>query len=214
MSASSTPCLRAEVATSTCQDYLDTEPCQVLLDAQSRGAPLSPRASRVLRQKRGLGLSGLQRAQRPAFAGLRVSVDLAGGLSKLAPALARMVASQRAIRRRACPPRPRRRSLLQLSRPDEAALQEAETAYLSGRSLKAIAKEVGIGHERLSRLLRERGVRLRNQSPTREETAQMKTRYTEGMSLERIGAVLGYSPGTVRAHLLAAQVVMRDSHGR
>ncbi|SJN26126.1 hypothetical protein FM125_05985 [Micrococcus lylae] len=42
----------------------------------------------------------------------------------------------------------------------------------------------------------------------------MKTRYTEGMSLERIGAVLGYSPGTVRAHLLAAQVVMRDSHRR
>lgn len=101
-----------------------------------------------------------------------------------------------------------------MSRLDEAALQEAETAYLSGRSLKAIAKEVGIGHERLSRLLRERGVKLRNQSPTREETAQMKTRYTEGMSLERIGAVLGYSPGTVRAHLLAAQVVMRDSHGR
>lgn len=38
-----------------------------------------------------------------------------------------------------------------MSRLDEAALQEAETAYLSGRSLKAIAKEVGIGHERLSR---------------------------------------------------------------
>src|SRR5699024_10315083 len=141
-------------------------------------------------------------------------VDLAGGLSKLAPALARMVASHRAIRRRACPPGPPRRSLLQLSRPDEAALQEAETAYLSGRSLKAVAKEVGIGHERLSRLLRERGLRLRNQSPTREETAQMKARYNEGMSLERIGAVLGYSPGTVRAHLLAARVVMRDSHGR
>lgn len=141
-------------------------------------------------------------------------VDLAGGSSKLAPALARMVASHRAIRRRTCPPGPPRRSLLQLSRPDEAALQEAETAYLSGRSLKAVAKEVGIGHERLSRLLRERGLRLRNQSPTREETAQMKTRYKEGMSLERIGAVLGYSPGTVRAHLRAARVVMRDSHGR
>lgn len=81
-------------------------------------------------------------------------VDLAGCLSKLAPALARMVASHRAIRRRTCPPGPPRRSLLQLSRPAEAALQEAETAYLSGRSLKAVAKEVGIGHERLSRLLR------------------------------------------------------------
>lgn len=143
-----------------------------------------------------------------------VLVDLAGGLSKLVPALTRMVASHRTIRRRTCPPHPPRQNLLQMSRLDEAALQEAETAYLSGRSLKAIAKEVGIGHERLSRLLRERGVKLRNQSPTREETAQMKTRYTEGMSLERIGAVLGYSPGTVRAHLLAAQVVMRDSHGR
>ncbi|MEF3322492.1 sigma factor-like helix-turn-helix DNA-binding protein [Gulosibacter sp. GYB002] len=42
----------------------------------------------------------------------------------------------------------------------------------------------------------------------------MKTRYNEGMSLERIGAVLGYSPGTVRTHLRAARVVMRDSHGR
>ena len=92
--------------------------------------------------------------------------------------------------------------------------QEAETLYLSGRSLKAVAKEVGIGREQLPRLFRERGLRLRNRSPTREETAQMKSCYSEGMSLERIGTVLGYSPGTVRAHLLAAQVAMPDSHGR
>ena len=124
-------------------------------------------------------------------------------MSKLAPALAQMVASHRAIRSRAFPPNAPRRSLLQLSRPDVAAFQEAETLSLSGRSLKAVAKEVGIGHERLSRLLRERGLRLRNQCPTREGTAQMKTRYSEGMSLERIGTVLGYSPGTVRVHLLA-----------
>lgn len=82
-----------------------------------------------------------------------------------------------------------------------------------GRPLKVIAKEVGIGHERLSRLLRERGVRLRSQSPTPEQTAEMKTRYEEGTSLERIGAVLGYSAGTVRNHLLAAGVVLRDTHG-
>ena len=93
MSASSTPCLRAEVATSTCQDYLDTEPCQVLLDAQSRGAPLSPRASRVLRQKRGLGLSGLQRAQRPAFAGLRVSVDAMERCGNRRPRVERLVSA-------------------------------------------------------------------------------------------------------------------------
>lgn len=81
--------------------------------------------------------------------------------------------------------------------------RQAEAAYLAGRSLKVIAKEVGIEHERLSRLLRERGVNLRDQSPARGEIAPMKARYDEGMSLERIGTVLGYSLGTVRAHLLA-----------
>lgn len=38
--------------------------------------------------------------------------------------------------------------------------------------------------------------------------------FEEGTSLERIGAVLGYSAGTVRNHLLAAGVVLRDAHGR
>lgn len=141
-------------------------------------------------------------------------VDLAGGLSKLAPSLGRMSASHQAIRKRTCPPRPRRRTVAQVPRPDEAALRDAEAAYLAGRSLKAIAKEVGIGHERLSRLLRERGVRLRRQPPTREEMAEMQTRYNEGASLERIGATLGYSAGTVRTRLLTAGVVLRDSHGR
>ena len=42
----------------------------------------------------------------------------------------------------------------------------------------------------------------------------MTARYNGGMSLEQIGAALGYSPGTVRAHLFAAGVTMRDTHGR
>ncbi|GAA1484701.1 hypothetical protein GCM10009625_15050 [Brachybacterium fresconis] len=42
----------------------------------------------------------------------------------------------------------------------------------------------------------------------------MQTRYNEGASLERIGATLGYSAGTVRTRLLTAGVVLRDSHGR
>lgn len=125
-----------------------------------------------------------------------------------------MSASHQAIRKRTCPSRPRRHKVAQVPRPDEAALRDAEAAYLAGRSLKAIAKEVGIGHERLSRLLRERGVRLRRQPPTREEIAEMQTRYNEGASLERIGATLGYSAGTVRTRLLTAGVVLRDSHGR
>lgn len=109
---------------------------------------------------------------------------------------------------------PQRRRVNQVSRPHEVALRDAESAYLMGRPLKAVAKEVGIGHERLSRLLRERGVRIRRQSPTPEQAVEMRTRYEEGTSLERIGAVLDYSAGTIRNHLLAAGFVLRDTHGR
>lgn len=125
-----------------------------------------------------------------------------------------MTSDHLAIRRRTCQPPFRRRNVTQVYRPSEAALREAESGYLAGRSLKAVAKDIGIGHERLSRLFRERGVRLRRQSPTPEEKAQMQIRYNGGVSLERIGALLGYSAGTVRTYLLATGVVLRDTHGR
>lgn len=141
-------------------------------------------------------------------------VDLAGGLSKLAPPVARMASGHRAIRGRTRQRRLESRGFTQASRPGETALREAESAYLAGRSLKVIAKDVGIGHERLSRLLRERGVKLRRQSPSWEKTAEMQIRCREGASLEQIGVILGYSAGTVRAHLLAAGTALRDSHGR
>lgn len=141
-------------------------------------------------------------------------VDLAGDLSKLAPPLARMASGHRNIRGRTRQSRLESRGFTQASRPGETALREAETAYLAGRSLKVIAKKVGIGHERLSRLLRERGVRLRRQSPSLEETTEMQIRCREGASLEQIGLLLGYSAGTVRAYLLAAGTVLRDAHGR
>lgn len=42
----------------------------------------------------------------------------------------------------------------------------------------------------------------------------MQIRYREGVSLEQIGALLGYSASTVRTHLLAAGTVLHDAHGR
>lgn len=141
-------------------------------------------------------------------------MDLAGGLSKLAPPLVRMAEEHHAIRRRPRLNRSARHTVSQVPRPREELLLQAESAYLTGASVKSIAKEVGVGHERLARLLRERGVRLRRQSPTEEEVADMQVRYAAGASLDRIGAVLGYSAGTVRSHLLAAGVSMRDPHGR
>lgn len=38
--------------------------------------------------------------------------------------------------------------------------------------------------------------------------------YEQGASLERVGDRFGYTAGTVRTHLIAAGVMMRDTHGR
>lgn len=89
-----------------------------------------------------------------------------------------------------------------------------ECAYLAGRSLKVITKDVGIGHERLSRLLHERGIKLRRRFQSWEEMTEMQSRYREGASLAQIEEFLGYSASTVRPHLLAAGTVLHDAHGR
>ncbi|RRD27303.1 hypothetical protein EII10_09695 [Actinomyces bowdenii] len=103
---------------------------------------------------------------------------------------------------------------MQVSRLGETALREAESAYLAGRSLKAIAKDIGIEHERLSQLLRKRRVTLKRQSPISEQRAEMQILHRKGVSLEQIGAFLGYSVGIVRPHLLAAGTVLCKAHGR
>jgi hypothetical protein len=71
-----------------------------------------------------------------------------------------------------------------------------------------------VSRPRLASLLRSRGVKLRRQSPSAGDVAEMKRRYVAGDSLERVGTQLGFSAGTVRAWLLAEGVTMRDTHGR
>lgn len=96
----------------------------------------------------------------------------------------------------------------------ENLLQRAETAYAAGESLKVVARQVGIGHELLSRLLRERGVVLRNHSQSSSEIRLMPAMYEQAASLERVGDKFGYTAGTVRNHLIIAGATMRDTHGR
>ena len=141
-------------------------------------------------------------------------VDLAGGLSKLAPPLVQMVRVHQSIRARWQGPQRRRRQPRRSPRASEGLLQRAEAAYAAGGSLKAVARQVGLGHERLARLLRERGVILRNHSPSTSEIRLMRAMYEQGASLERVGDRFGYTAGTVRTHLIIAGVVMRDTHGR
>ena len=142
------------------------------------------------------------------------SVDLAGGLSKLAPPVIQMLRAHQSIRARKHKTHRRRHQPQQAPRASADLLQRAEAAYVAGGSLKAVARQVGLGHERLSRLLREGGVVLRNHSPSISEIRLMRSMYEQGASLERVGNKFGYTAGTVRKHLIAAGVMMRDTHGR
>ena len=108
---------------------------------------------------------------------ISVLVDLAGGLSKLAPRMTQIVQAHRIIRSRQRQAHSSARHSQQAPQVSEELLHRTETAYRSGRSLKAVARQVGIGHQCLSRLLRERGGVLRNQSPSEAEIGQMGAMY-------------------------------------
>ena len=141
-------------------------------------------------------------------------MELAGGLSKLAPPAIQMMQAHRSIRARRHRTHRRRHQAQQVPRASEDVLQRAEAAYTAGGSLKAVARQVGLGHERLARLLRERGVVLRNHSPSSCEIQLMRSMYEQGASLKRVGDRFGYTAGTVRKHLIVAGTVMRDTHSR
>lgn len=146
---------------------------------------------------------------------LRHLVDLAGGLSKLAPPLARLSLMHRAIRLRARHGVRREEShVRQQARVSGEVLLSAEAQYAAGETLRTIATEVGVSRQRLASLLRERGVRLRRTAPSDAEVQEMVRRYADGESLERVGAHVGFSAGTVRNHLIAAGVLLRDPQGR
>ncbi|MCX2164067.1 hypothetical protein, partial [Corynebacterium auriscanis] len=125
-------------------------------------------------------------------------VELTVGMSKLAPAVIQMVRAHRSIRARWHGPQRRRRQPRKAPRASEDLLQRVETAYAAGESLKTVARQVGLGHELLARLLRERGVVLRNHSPSANEIRLMRSMYEQGASLERVGDKFGYTAGIIR----------------
>lgn len=133
----------------------------------------------------------------------------------LAPPVIQMVRAHQSIRAERRRTHSRRRHPQRAPRASEDVLQRAEAAYAAGGSLKTVARQVGLGHERLSRLLRERGVVLRNHSPSSSEIRLMRAMmYDQGASLERVVGRFGYTAGTVGKHLLITDVMIRDTHGR
>lgn len=141
-------------------------------------------------------------------------MDLRGLFSKLAPRLRRALMVVRTARLRPSEGRVRdRRKTRQVAQPNDRQLAAVEARYAEGAKLRNLAPELGVSRVRLADLLRQRGVRIRNASPTPDEVTEMVGRYESGESLEQIGKRLGFSGGTVRNRLATRGVAMRDSHG-
>jgi hypothetical protein len=121
-------------------------------------------------------------------AGTRVSVDAMGAL---------VAESSRAI------------GILD-ARPRERAAQR----YRAGETLRQIAKDLGVGRERLGAVLRADGVRTRRQTVPPATVAEMVLRYQASESLAALSARFGWSPGTIRGRLPEAGVAMCDHHER
>ena len=147
--------------------------------------------------------------------GASLLVDLAGGLSKLAPPLGYMRSLHRTIRSRAGRPTQRESAPASAHRSiGSETLDTLEWRYHDGEALRAIANDVGMSRHRLASLLRGRGVRIRGASPSSAEVREMARLYRAGESLKRIGGGLGYSAGTIRNHLLTADVTLRSPQAR
>jgi DNA-binding CsgD family transcriptional regulator len=85
-------------------------------------------------------------------------------------------------------------------------------AYKSGATLKELARDFHVNRRTAADLLERGGIPRRGKGPSDSEVQQAIRLYGEGKSTAIIAHSLGFSAETIRNHLLAAGVVIRDPH--
>jgi hypothetical protein len=93
-------------------------------------------------------------------------------------------------------------------------VSEMIQSYRAGSTLKEIGAKFRITGSRVSSLLKDRGVRIRNQSLEPEAIALAIELYESGLSLAKVGAKLSCDANTVRLAPISAGEPRRDTHGR
>ena len=86
--------------------------------------------------------------------------------------------------------------------------------YEAGEPSTTLAAAYGISKGSAIKLLREAGVKIRNQGLTDDQIVEAAMLYRAGLSLAKIGVHLGVDHGTVWRQLRKRGVKMRDTHGR
>lgn len=91
---------------------------------------------------------------------------------------------------------------------------EIVAQYEAGVPSTQLVREYGLGKGTILKVLREGGVKMRNQSLTEQQIAKAEQLYGSGLSLARIGERSGVDSTTVHRALVRRGVRMRDTHGR
>ena len=91
---------------------------------------------------------------------------------------------------------------------------EIVARYEAGEASAAIAASYGLSKGSVIGLLRDAGIKIRNQGLTDDQIAEAAQLYASGLSLANIGARFDVDHGTVWRQLKKRGVKMRDTHGR
>ena len=84
--------------------------------------------------------------------------------------------------------------------------------YQAGATVYELANEFGIHRTTISRYLKKAGTVLRLSSPNKGEVDKMVRLYTSGLSLGRVGELVGFNASTVQRYLIQRGIRTRDCH--
>lgn len=86
--------------------------------------------------------------------------------------------------------------------------------YQGGQNTTKLAEQFKVSRRTISKVLNREGVTLRARPLTERQIDQAALLYEAGLSLAKIGRVIGARPRTIQLRLRERGVVLRDTHGR
>jgi hypothetical protein len=109
------------------------------------------------------------------------------------------------------PATPRVHSVYRRLQPEQIA--ELVADYEAGFRVAALMRRFELGKGTVLGILRDHGVKLRNQGLSPSDLPQAIARYEAGESLAGVGRAFGCDANVIRRHLVAAGVTIRACSG-
>jgi len=110
--------------------------------------------------------------------------------------------------------RPTRKTRQQQTRLEPDQVTQIVAAYQSGATVYELADQFNCHRTTVSGMLKSRGVPMRRTSLTQAQVDRAVKLYETGLSLSKVGKLVGANAETVRQRLLTCGVTPRSSHDR